>query len=199
MDAREHLLEMTAASHDNAAHTHWLEEIISADKSAGAGRTERSKYLAAKATLETAEPAAAEFKSVKLSAPLNKSLKAKRAAMEKALGVYSRSLDYGVAEVTTAATYGMAELYRQLAADLLASERPKGLDADAREQYDVLLEEQAYPFEEKAIQLHQANAKRASEGVYDKSVQLSFEALAKLMPARYAKAEVGEPYVPELR
>jgi len=119
--------------------------------------------------------------------------------MEKALGVYSRSLDYGVAEVTTAATYGMAELYRQLAADLLASERPKGLDADAREQYDVLLEEQAYPFEEKAIQLHQANAKRASEGVYDKSVQLSFEALAKLMPARYAKAEVGEPYVPELR
>jgi hypothetical protein len=73
------------------------------------------------------------------------------------------------------------------------------LDAEALEQYDVLLEEQAYPFEEKAIELHQANTKRASEGIYDESVQKSFAVLAKLMPARYAKGEIGEDYVPTLR
>jgi hypothetical protein len=115
------------------------------------------------------------------------------------LGTYGQALDYGVAEVTTAATYGMAELYRQLGADLMTSERPKGLDADSREQYDVLLEEQAFPFEEKAIQLHETNASRTGDGVYDEWVQRSFDVLAKLKPARYAKAEIGEDYVPSMR
>jgi hypothetical protein len=93
----------------------------------------------------------------------------------------------------------MGELYRQLGADLIASERPKGLDADAKEQYDVLLEEQAFPFEEKAIELHETNTRHAGDGVYDQWVQRSFEVLAKLKPARYAKAEKSEEYVPTLR
>ena len=32
--------------------------------------------------------------------------------MEKVLTAYGKAPDYGVAEVTTAATFGMAELYR---------------------------------------------------------------------------------------
>jgi hypothetical protein len=93
----------------------------------------------------------------------------------------------------------MAELYRQLAADLMASERPKNLNEEELEQYDVLLEEQAFPFEEKAIELHETNAQRTGDGVYDDWVQRSFDVLAKLKPARYAKTEVSEDYVPELR
>ncbi len=139
------------------------------------------------------------FNSIKLVVPLDKSLKSKRGAMERVLATYGQALDYGVAEVTTAATYGMAELYRQLGADLLASERPKGLDDDSREQYDVLLEEQAFPFEEKSIELHETNASRTSDGVYDEWVQRSFDVLAKLKPARYAKAEIGEEYVQTMR
>jgi hypothetical protein len=115
------------------------------------------------------------------------------------LGIYGQALDYGIAEVTTAATFGMAELYRKLGADLMASERPRNLDQEAREQYDVLLEEQAFPFEEKAIELHETNAHRSGEGIYDEWVQRSFEALAKLKPARYSKVEVGEEHVSTLR
>jgi len=198
-DARQRLADMAQAQNDVRGRSQWINEIIAADKSAGAARTDRSKYLAAKATLETAQPQAAMFNSIKLVVPLDKSLKAKRSAMEKVLTTYGQALDYGVAEVTTAANYGMAELYRQLAADLMASERPKGLDDDSREQYDVLLEEQAFPFEEKAIELHETNAGRAGDGVYDEWVRRSFEVLAKLKPARYAKAEIGEEYVPTIR
>ena len=60
------------------------------------------------------------------------------------------------------------------------------------EQYEILLEEQAFPFEEKAIDLFKANTDRAPNGVYDAWVQQSFERLARLMPARYAKEERGE-------
>jgi len=199
MDARQHLADMSLAAGDYTTRMKWLQEIIRADQAAGAARTDRSRYLAAKATLVTIEPTDANFKNIKLTQPLAKSLKSKREAMDRALSMYSHALDYQVAEVTTAATFGMAELYRQLATDVMASERPKNLDADALEQYDVLLEEQAFPFEEKAIQLHQTNSLRASEGVYDESVKKSFDVLAKLMPARYAKAEIGEDYVPTLR
>ena len=199
MDARQHLADAAEIAHDNAVRTHWLQEIIAADKAAGNARSARSRYLAARAVLVTAEPIAAAFNNIKLTAPLKRSLKEKREAMEKVLAAYGKALDYNVAEVTTAATFAMAESYRQLAADLIASERPKNMDADAAEQYSVLLEEQAFPFEEKAIQLHEANARRTSEGIYDPWVQRSFEALAKLKPARYAKAEIGEDYVPALR
>jgi cellulose synthase operon protein C len=199
MDARQKLADMAKAQNDVKGRSQWLDEIIRADKSAGASRTDRSKYLAAKATIETADGPVALFNSIKLTMPLDKSLKNKRAAMEKTLSVYGQALDYGVAEVTTQATFGMAELYRQLGADLMSSERPKNLDEDAKEQYDVLLEEQAFPFEEKSIELHETNAQRTGDDVYDQWVQRSFDVLAKLKPARYARTEISEDYVPTLR
>lgn len=199
MDARQQLADMALAARDYNTRTQWLQDIIRADAQAGGARTDRSRYLAARATLVTAEPEVVAFNSIKLVAPLNRSLRTKRTAMDTVLATYGRALDYQVAEVTTAATFGMAELYRQLGADIMRSERPKNLDEEALEQYDVLLEEQAFPFEEKAIELHQANTRRASEGVYDDWVRKSYEVLAKLMPARYAKGEIGEDYVPTIR
>ncbi len=199
MEARQKLADMAQAQHDAEALARWNEQIVGADGAAGAARTERSRYLAAKATLAIAAPQVERFNAIRLVAPLEQTLARKRSAMETVLAVYGQALDYDVAQVTTAATFGMAELYRQLAVDLLASERPRDLDADALEQYDVLLEEQAFPFEEKAIELHEANARRAREGLYDEWVQRSFGVLAQLEPARYAKAEMSEEYVHTLR
>jgi tetratricopeptide (TPR) repeat protein len=59
----------------------------------------------------------------------------------------------------------------------------------AREQYDVMLEEQAFPFEEKATGVYALNAQRAATGLYDRWVQSSFEALRELLPVRYGKKE----------
>jgi tetratricopeptide (TPR) repeat protein len=156
--------------------------------------------LAAQAALELAEPLRVAFEAVVLNAPLPKSLRTKSVAMEAALAAYRAAADYGIADVATAATYTTADMYRRLARDLLASERPRNLDAEELEQYELLLEEQAYPFEEKAIELHEANAARAAAGLYDDSVQASYSALAELKPARYRKEErlpaaTGDPAV----
>ena len=67
--------------------------------------------------------------------------------------------DYGVADVTTAATYHIAALYQDFGKALLASQRPKKLSKAELEQYNVMLEEQAFPFEEKATELHEVNAR----------------------------------------
>jgi cellulose synthase operon protein C len=199
MEARNKLSLIAAKAGDYSGRDYWLKDIIAADRSAGTARTDRSRALAAKATLTLATPVREEFKSIKLVVPLKKSLAEKRKAMEAALKAYEAAADYQVAEVTTAATYESAELYRQLGKDLMSSERPKNLKKDELEQYDVLLEEQAFPFEEKAIKLHEVNAARTKDGTYDDWVQKSFAALAQLNPGRYGKVEIGEQQVDSIR
>jgi cellulose synthase operon protein C len=199
MEARNKLSLIAAKLGDLNTRDYWLKEMVNADRAAGAARTDRSKALAAKATLTLAAPARDEFMRIKLVIPLKKSLAEKRKAMETALKAYTQAADYQVAEVTTAATYESAELYRQLGKDLMSSERPSNLSKDELEQYNVLLEEQAFPFEEKAIQLHEVNTGRVKDGTYDEWVQKSFAALAQLNPGRYAKVEIGEQQVESIR
>ena len=93
-----------------------------------------------------------------------KSLVAKRQSMEAALAAYKAASEYHVAEVTTAATYETAELYRRLGKDVQNSERPKKLNKDELEQYESLLDDQAFPFEEQAIQIHEINTALARNG-----------------------------------
>jgi len=50
----------------------------------------------------------------------------------------------------------------------------------------------------KAIELYQVNTNRAAEGVYDEWVRKSFDEMALLMPARYAKMERSEDVVTAL-
>jgi len=190
IDARQRLAELAAAGGDRARQQFWQQEIIKADGAAGAGRTDRTRVLAARAQLALAAPARDTFRDIRLTAPLKRSLDSKKKALDAAMKGYRAAVDYRVGEVTTAATAEMADLYLRLGKDLMKSERPKGLDADAREQYDLLLEEQAFPFEEQAIELHELNAARVREGFYDDGVRRSFAALAELKPARYGKTEL---------
>jgi TolA-binding protein len=198
IEARQKLADLSRANGDYKARRQWLQSIIAADASAGVQRNDRSRYLAATASLEMADPLRDAFVAVKLTVPLPASLKLKKSRMELALAAYNKAAAYAVSDVTTAATYEIAQLYYGLGQDLLASERPGELDSDALEQYEILLEEQAFPIEEKAIELFEANVARVSEGIYDEWVRKSFGQLALLMPARYAKPERRESYVARL-
>jgi TolA-binding protein len=192
LEARHKLADLAAAAGDWSLRRRWLEAIVAADRDAGAARTDRSRFLAANAAIELARPARDAFLQVKLTAPLDKSLKLKKSRMEEALRSYAAAAGYGVAQVTTAATFETAELYYQLSRDLLASEKPANLDAEELEQYGLLLEEQAFPFEEKAMDLFRVNADRVADGVYDEWVRASFARLSVMAPARYSRNERSE-------
>ncbi|MBK7114917.1 MAG: tetratricopeptide repeat protein [Proteobacteria bacterium] len=198
IETRQKLADFAARNNSLERVTYWQREIVKADAAAGAGRTDRTKYLAAKASLALAAPTRDAFRALKLTTPLNRSLAPKRRALDAALNAYKGAAAYNVAEVATQSSFEIAELYRQLGADLMASERPKSLKGEELEQYDLLLEEQATPFEEQSIKLHEANVARAPEGIYDEGVKASYGALAKLMPARYGKTEVAPAYLGSL-
>ena len=199
MEARFRLARMAKDDGNPARELALMRELQQADLVAGAARTTRSRYLGATATLALAQPAVEDYRKVALVEPLKQSLKTKKAKFEVALKGYAAAAEYGVADVNTAATFQTAELYSDFGKALLASQRPKKLSKLELEQYNVLLEEQAFPFEEKAIELHEVNAHRTKDGIYDKWVKESFIALAKLRPGRYGKVELSEVVVDAIR
>ena len=196
-EARYRLSEYYLASNEDTKRRFWLKKILEAQLSlaqqGGANSdagTPRSRYLAALSAMVFANDADAAFSRIKLTLPLNESLSQKQAALSEAISAYDQVMSFAVAQFTSEANYKLANLYMQLAQDLMDSARPTELSALELSQYDILLEEQAYPFEEKAIELHETNVGRVLGGLYDNFVKRSFAALSKTLPARYNKQEM---------
>ena len=196
MEARIKLADNYKAQNNLKNRQFWLRQIIKQNKVGDV--TERGNFLAANAALELAEPSYLEYRRVHLVQPLKKNLKKKKKLLKDSVDAYTEAANYGVAEVATAATFRIAEIYAEFSKGLFGSERPPGLSGDALEEYEGLLEEQAFPFEEKAIEIHETNASRVADGIYDKWVKESIKALSKLKPVRYAKVERSEKMTNEL-
>ena len=196
VDARWHLVALTQQDGQLPRSAAWVRAVQQADADAGAARTPRTRSLGGQATLLLVEPVLEAYRKVPLIEPLQKQLKLKKTKMDEALKAYAAAADVGVAEVTTAATFHTAALYQDFGKALIGSQRPKKLSKMELEQYNVLLEEQAFPFEEKAIELHEANARRTAVGLYNTWVKSSLVELAKMKPVRYGKAERGDASLP---
>lgn len=168
-----------------------MKQIVAGDAVAGNGRTDRTRFLAAKASLVLTEPKLEEFKKVALVKPFKKNLKKKKQRMRTAIDSYTKLVEYQVGEVTAAATFYIAEIYYEFSVALLESERPTNLNEEELEQYELVIEDQAYPFEEKAINVHEKNMELLDVGIYNEWIDKSISKLAVLLPARYAKTEQG--------
>ncbi|MGE0081291.1 MAG: tetratricopeptide repeat protein [Thiohalomonadaceae bacterium] len=198
VEARHRLAAVYRDRGDQAAWHRELRQIVDADARAGRERTERTRYLAATSALVLTEPLYAELTAIKLTKPFQKNLQRKKAAMKKALDAFGKLTDYEVAESTAAATYYIAEIYLHFSKALMGSERPDNLNALELEQYELALEEQAFPFEEKAIAVHRKNLELLAGGIYNRWIDNSLAQLAMLMPARYARAEESSGYLEEI-
>jgi TolA-binding protein len=199
IEARSRLARLATEQGNPARALVWTRQLLQAEQAGGAGRTEHTRYLGANAALLLAQGPYEEFHKVALVEPLKKQLALKKSRMEEVLKAYAAAADYGVAEVSTAATFHTAEVYHEFGQSLMSSERPKALSGDELEQYNVLLEEQSFPFEEKAIAMHEANVHHSAEGIYDQWIKNSYAALAQLRPLRYGKAETSEDTIDAIR
>jgi len=191
METRTRLADLFKAESDYTRYHEALNAIIAADRDAGGERTDRSRYLAAKAALVLAEQSYERFAELTLTQPFEESLAAKQQRMDLAMQDFEDLVPYEVAEVTAAATFYIAEIYMEFSTALMESERPAGLTEAEKVDYELVIEEEAYPFEEQAIDVHEANFELLAGGVYNLWVQKSLDQLATLMPGRYAKNEIS--------
>jgi tetratricopeptide (TPR) repeat protein len=189
LETRNKIAQILKAQDDRTAYLHELQQIVAIDASAGSERTPRTRLLAGQAALVLAERDFDAFVAVELVNPFEVNLQRKRELMKKATQSFSQLVDYEIGEVTAAATFYLAEIYADFSKALTTSERPEGLSPMEREQYELAIEEQAYPFEEKAIQVHESNLELMSRGVYNVWIEKSLQKLAEAVPARYDKPE----------
>jgi tetratricopeptide (TPR) repeat protein len=195
IEARQKMAEIYLENGERKQYIFQLKQIVAGDAVAGNGRTDRTRFLAAKASLVLAEPKLEEFKKVELVKPFKKNLKKKKQRMRTAIDTYTKLVEYQVGEVTAAATFYIAEIYYEFSVALMESERPTNLGEEELEQYELVIEEQAYPFEEKAINVHEKNMELLDVGIYNEWIDKSIAKLAVLLPARYAKTEQGSTII----
>ena len=198
LETRNKIAEVLKKKNDRDNYVTELRQIVAIDAGAGGERTPRTRYLAGKAALVLAEQTFDQFAAVKLVEPFKANLDKKKELMKVATKQFNQLLDYEVGEVTAAATFYLAEIYAHFCTDLRESERPAGLSALEREEYELAIEDQAYPFEEKAIAMHKSNLELISRGVYNEWVDKSLQKLAKFVPARYDKPEEESPVITSL-
>ncbi len=198
LEMRNKIAEILKAENDQEHYPNELKTIVGIDAAAGQARTPRTRYLAGKAALVLAEQAYDRFTEVRLVKPFEANLRKKKELMKATTQTFNKLLEYEVGEVTAAATFYLAEIYAHFSKALTGSERPDGLNAQEMQEYELAIEEQAYPFEEKAIGIHEKNLELISIGIYNSWIDKSLERLAKLVPARYGKPEVPSEVVASL-
>lgn len=162
-------------------------------KRLGSHATIQDSFFAARAMLRLSDYRKAAFEKVKLVQPLEKNFKKKEALLKKALSGYTAAAKYRIIDITTEATYKMGEMMEHLRDAILTSERPEELTPEQLEEYDFLLEEQALPFEERAISFHETNIRKTlKNGIYNEWIKKSYKHLSTLLPVKYRRIEAGK-------
>lgn len=195
IETRSRLADIFKSQLDYERYHQELDSIIAVDRDAGVDRTDRSRYLAAQAALVLAELSYKQFARLELRQPFEESLAAKQKSMDATMQEFENLVSYQVADVTAAATFYIAEIFFEFSVALLNSERPPGLSAAEKVAYEMVIEEEAYPFEEQAIEVHEKNFELIAGGTYNPWVQKSLDKLSGLMPGRYAKNEISGGYL----
>ncbi|HEX6850316.1 MAG TPA: tetratricopeptide repeat protein [Candidatus Polarisedimenticolaceae bacterium] len=191
LETRFKIAEIHKAAHDETRYRQELAEIVRLDAEAGTDRTARTRTLAARSGLVLAEQLYREFAAVKLLQPFDVSLQEKKERMDATVEAMGRLVEYEIADVTAAATFYLAETYLDFSRSLAESERPADLGAEDKDAYELALEEEAFPFEEKAIDVHEKNLELMQAGVLNAWTEKSLGKLVELMPGRYAKHELS--------
>jgi tetratricopeptide (TPR) repeat protein len=195
LETRLKIAEIHKVAHDDALYQQELAAIVCIERDAGPERTDRTRTIAARSALVLAEQLYQDFVAVKLLQPFEISLEEKNQRMDVAIKAMEDLVTYEIADVTAAATYYMAETYFDFSRSLAESERPADLQPEELAEYELVLEEEAFPFEERAIDLHEENLELLHAGVFNSWTEQSLGKLTELMPGRYAKNEMSSGFV----
>jgi tetratricopeptide (TPR) repeat protein len=191
LETRNKIADLHKAAHEDDLYRRELQEIVRLDAAAGKERTGRTRTLAGRSALVLAEESYTSFTQVKLKQPFEKSLQEKKKRMDAAIDAMDSLVDYEIADVTAAATYYVAETYLDFSHSLVESERPADLKPEQMSEYENALDEEAFPFEEKAIGFHEKNLQMMRSGSFNAWTEKSLARLAELVPGRYAKKEIS--------
>jgi TolA-binding protein len=144
----------------------------------------------ARAALALGRLALDRFRGVALQGDLAQALERKERFLTEALEHLARAASLPFADTLTEALFRAGESFEHLKEALLASERPAELTDEEAEEYEFLLEEKAFPLEERAVAYYRNGVGAARDaGVHTPWVDRMFERLETLVPWAYQRTE----------
>lgn len=145
---------------------------------------------AARGQLRIAEESYQRYIRVKIAPPVEESVVVKRELLQEVIRNFVTAGSYRIAGVSTASNYFIGSALEQFKDGILLSPRPETLSPEELEEYELILQEMAYPFEEKALEAYRVNVERVVElGILDPWIEKSYQRLAELAPWAYNREE----------
>ena len=120
-------------------------------------------YFPAKAQFMIGEVEFNEYKDLEIRPPLDKNLQRKKLKFKRVFEEYKNTLEYQVADWSTAASYRIGMAFEEFGRALIESPRPNGLDEEQAKLYEQKLSESAMPYRQKALETYRKNVLQAEK------------------------------------
>jgi tetratricopeptide (TPR) repeat protein len=142
----------------------------------------------ARARLLIAEERQKAYLEAKLAQPFEKTLMKKTRLLNSLLKDYTDIARYGIIGLLPRIYFQMGTILENFRDSILEAERPKDLTEEEMKEYNFLLEERAYPYEEQAVKAYEMGLEVGKKQVVrDEWVDKSLERLIYLRPAIYKR------------
>jgi tetratricopeptide (TPR) repeat protein len=146
--------------------------------------------FAARSQLRIAERSFSSYDNYHISPPLDKSVVQKREMLQTVIRDFVAAGNYRTADVITASNFFIGRALELFKEDILSSPKPEGLTPPEMEEYELLLQEMAFPFEAKALDAYRVNIQRSVKlELLDPWIEKTFERMAELAPWSYLRSE----------
>lgn len=158
------------------------------------------RQFPARAKLILLRDAHGDYLKIALTQPFEETFEKKNALLDKLLKEYSEIAGLSVPELLPEVFYYMGQSFENFKDAILLSERPSELAKDELEEYNFLLEEKAYTYDEQAVKAYENSLYAGrDQRIYTEPLQKSLDRLAFLKPAIYkrdfSEAELAPLYI----
>ncbi len=146
--------------------------------------------FAARSQLRVAERAFRDYESYTIVPPVEEAVLRKREMLQRVIREFVAAGEYRTADVITASNFFIGRALELFKEDILSSPKPQGLAGVELEEYDLLLQEMAFPFEEKALEAYRVNIQRSiTLELLDPWIERSYTRMAEMAPWAYQRDE----------
>jgi tetratricopeptide (TPR) repeat protein len=146
--------------------------------------------FAARSQLRIAETSFSQYKGYHIAPPIDETVVRKREMLQDVIREFVTAGNYRTADVITASNFFIGRSLELFKEDILSSPNPESLTNAELEEYELLLQEMAFPFEAKALDAYRVNIQRSVKlELLDMWIEKTFERMAELAPWSYLRNE----------
>ena len=146
--------EMAQKTGDSAGARRYYTRAVASWRENGQAAADIDPYYVAQAQFMLGEMLFSEYEQISLQPPFERSMKRKVAKFNEVFEAYKETLEFQIADWSTAASYRIGASFEEFVRAFMTSPPPRGLKGEALQQYQDKLVEAAKPYKERALETY---------------------------------------------